>query len=61
MKTILHERLRRTFSVLLLMASMLIVGIGEAKAVAITLPEERISLDFGAVLVFNSSLKISPA
>ena len=54
MKTILHERLRRAFSVLLLMASMLVVGIGEAKAVAITLPEERISLDFGAVLVFEA-------
>ena len=39
MKTILHERLRRAFPVLLLMASMLVVGVGEAKAWVVTEPQ----------------------
>ena len=55
MKTILHERLRRTFSVLLLMASMLFVVIGEAKAWVVTyLDDGRFELDFGSVLILKA-------
>ena len=55
MKTILHERLRRVFPVLLLIASMLFVVIGEAKAWVVTyLDDGRFELDFGSVLILKA-------
>lgn len=62
MKTILHERLRRAFSVLLLMASMLVVGVGEAKAWSVTFLEDlRDTLDYNCVLIMKAGSYCVPS
>lgn len=59
MKTILHERLRRAFPVLLLMASMLVVGVGEAKAWVVTEPQRETPTLDSVVIADGDSFVVS--